>query len=178
MPLANLVKMVRDFKNGSSIGEQFHVSVLDVDATGLIDMIASSRNKPLSKGLACQPGDILVSCMNPKIWRVTVIPNVPGSWSCSPEFVVLRPKKGQDSWRIALALHHPSVVQTVQAMAKGTSSSRQRVPKDRVLTVNVPELVITNKLAEYVTWREEFYAKRLREAHAYDEIHEGAAFTW
>jgi hypothetical protein len=146
--------------------------------TGVIDMIAASRNKPMSKGLACQPGDILVSCMNPKIWRVAVIPNLPGSWSCSPEFVVLRPKKGQESWKIALALHHPSVVQAVQAMAKGTSSSRQRVPKDRVLTVNVPELVITKKLAEYVAWRDEFYVKRLREAQAYDDIHSGGAFTW
>lgn len=178
MPLADLVKMVRDFKNGSGTWERFHVSVLDVDATGLIDMIAASRNKPISKGLACQPGDILVSCMNPKIWRVTVIPHIPGSWSCSPEFVVLRPKKGQDPWRIALALHHPSVAQAVQAMAKGTSSSRQRVPKDRVLTVSVPEVVITKNLTEYVAWREEFYVKRLHEARAYDELHEGGAFMW
>jgi type I restriction-modification system DNA methylase subunit len=177
-PLADLVKMMRDFKNDSGAGERFHVSVLDVDATGLIDMIAASRNEPMSKGLSCHPGDVLVSCMNPRIWRVAVIPNILGTWSCSPEFVVLRPKPGQDPWRIALALHHPSVVQAVQAKAKGTSSSRQRVPKDRVLTVSVPELVITEKLAEYVAWREEFYAKRLREAQAFDDVHGGGGFSW
>ena len=92
----------------------------------------------MSKGLECKPGDILVSCMNPKIWRVAVIPKMPGEWSCSPEFVVLRPKGGRDPWKVALALHHPSITLAVQAMATGTSSSRQRVPKGRVLFVVCP----------------------------------------
>jgi hypothetical protein len=178
IPLSDRVEMIRAFRNGGE-GERFHVSVLDVDATGLIDVIAASRNQPLSKGLACQPGDILVSCMNPKIWRVAVIPNLSGSWSCSPEFVVLRPKAGQDAWKIALALHHPTVVQAVQAMAKGTSSSRQRVPKARVLTVELPEIATPEQLAEYIAWREDFYAKRLREARAYHDLHEGTeSFNW
>jgi hypothetical protein len=179
--LADLVDVARDFQNdrGDHAGERFHVSVLDVDVTGLLDIFAASRNQPLSKGLVCQPGDILVSCMNPKIWRVAVIPNTPGSWSCSPEFVVLRPKKGQDPWKIAVALHHPSVTLAVQAMAKGTSSSRQRVPKGRVLSVRVPEMEISENLAGYIAWREEFYIKRLREARAYDGIHEGGeSFKW
>lgn len=179
--LVDLVRMIRDFKNGDggAATERFHVSVLDVDSTGLIDIIAASKNEPLSKGLNCQPGDILLSCMNPKIWRVTVIPKMAGSWSCSPEFVVLRPKPSQNPWKIALALHHPSVTQAVQAMAKGTSSSRQRVPKDRVLSVRIPELKIDNDLAEYIAWREDFYAKRLREARAYADVHEGGSpFSW
>ncbi len=177
-PLSDLVETIRAFKTGGP-GEGFHVSILDVDATGLIDLVAARRNQPMSKGLACQPGDILVSCLNPKIWRVAVIPNLPGSWSCSPEFVVLRPKTGQDSWQIALALHHRSVVQAAQAMAKGTSSSRQRVPKDRLLSVGLPEIETPEKLAEYVAWREDFYARRLSEAQAYDALHKGAdSFHW
>jgi methylase of polypeptide subunit release factors len=179
--LADLVKMARDFQKdwGVKEGERFHVSVLDVDATGLIDIVAASMNQPMSKGLECQPGDILVSCMNPLIWRVAVIPTMRGAWSCSPEFVVLRPKKGQDSWKIAIALHHQSVMLAVQSMAKGTSSSRQRVPKDRVLSVSVPEIEITEKLTDYIALREEFYVKRLREARAYEDIHEGGnSFSW
>jgi hypothetical protein len=89
-PLADLVEMSRDFQKSfvPKNEERFHVSVLDVDSTGLIDIVAASKNQPMSKGLECQPGDILVSCMNPKIWRVAVIPDMPGAWSCSPEFVV------------------------------------------------------------------------------------------
>jgi hypothetical protein len=179
--LGDLVEMVRRFKNdgGDEVVERFHVSVLDVDATGLIDIISASRNQPRSKGLGCQSGDILVSCMNPKIWRVAVVPNLPGSWSCSPEFVVLRPKKSEDPWKISIALHHPSVMQSIQTMAKGTSSSRQRAPKDRVLSVSVPEVRAAKTLTDYVAWREELYVKRLREARAYEDIHQGGAnFNW
>lgn len=179
--LADLVEMVRDFQkdSGMKAGERFHVSVLDVDETGLIDIVAASRNQPISKGLECKPGDILISCMNPKIWRVAVILKMAGLWTCSPEFVVLRPKKGQDSWKVAVTLHHPSVMQAVQAMAKGTSSSRQRVPKDRVLSVSVPDIEMTEMLADYIAWREDFYRKRLTEARAYESIHRGAGrFSW
>jgi hypothetical protein len=179
--LADLVDIAREFQpaRSSKTVERFHVSVLDVDETGLIDIIAASKNEPLSKGLACQPGDILLSCMNPKIWRVAVIPNVTGSWSCSPEFVVLRPKKSENPWKVALALHHPSVVQAVQAMAKGTSSSRQRVPKERVLSVSIPAVEIATELPAYIAWREELYRKRMQEALAYDAIHKGESrFSW
>lgn len=180
-PLADLVDMARDFHKDGAVknGKRLHVSVLDVDATGLIDIIAASRNQPMSKGLACEPGDILVSCMNPRIWRVTVLPNIEALWSCSTEFVVLRGKKAEDRWRITLGLHHPRVMQAVQSMAKGTSSSRQRVPKDKVLSVRIPEVKVPKNFAEYMEWREEFYRKRLREADAYHEIHEGGSeFSW
>jgi type I restriction-modification system DNA methylase subunit len=179
-PLSDAVKMIREFDNGGHEGcERFHISVLDVDATGLIDIIAATKNKPITKGLVCKPGDILISCMNPKIWRVAVVPNLPGSWSCSAEFVVLRPKRSEDTWTTAIALHHPRVAEAVQAMAKGTSSSRQRVPKGCVLTVDVPELGTNNDLLEYVRWREEFYKSRLRESRAYDAVHDGEkTFTW
>jgi type I restriction enzyme M protein len=49
-PLSELVKMMRDFKQSHGTGDRFHVSVLDVDATGLIDMIAASTNEPMSRG--------------------------------------------------------------------------------------------------------------------------------
>jgi type I restriction-modification system DNA methylase subunit len=178
-PLADLASMVRDFQKGAAAEPSFHVSVLDVDATGLIDIVAASRNQPMSRGLECRSGDILVSCMNPKIWRVAVIPKLAGEWSCSPEFVVLRPNKGRDPWKLALALHHPSVSLAVQAMAKGTSSSRQRVPKDRVMSVNVPEIEVTEKFIDYVAWREECYGKRLLEGRVYENLHAGGdSFTW
>jgi hypothetical protein len=172
--------MVRVSQNGEfGSGGALHISVLDVDATGLIDVIAATNNKPLTKGLLCKPGDILVSCMNPMIWRVAVVPNLSGCWSCSAEFVVLRPKRPADSWSIAIALHHPSVAEAVQAMAKGTSSSRQRVPKERVLSVDVPDLVVSENLNEYVQWRERYYQCRLQEARAYNAIHRGEnKFSW
>lgn len=178
-PLSSLVKLVRKYGFGTTVGSRgWHVSVLDVDATGLIDVIAVSRNAPKSRGIECKPGDVLVSCLNPKIWRVAVVPMLPGVWSCSPEFAVLRPNDPADAWIIALAFFHPTVVTAVQAMAKGTSSSRQRVPRDRLLTVNLPTLKRSPALANYICWREEFYRNRLLDAQVYRNASDGLAFSW
>jgi hypothetical protein len=179
--LSELVAVARDYarEQADADGDHYHISVLDIDETGLLDVISAKLNKPMSRGCQCRTGDILLSCMNPKIWRVGVVPDIAGEWTCSPEFVVLRPKKLRDAWRIALALHHPQVVQAVQATAKGTSSSRQRVPKNAVLTVNVPKLAAGGRLNEYVQWRQEYYKKRLREGLAFQAIHDGdSKFSW
>lgn len=178
--LREMAAQCRDFRDHSQDGQQsYHISILDVDETGLIDIIAASRNEPMSKGLACRCGDVLMSCMNPRIWRVTVVPDLPGSWSCSPEFVVLRPKPGVDSWRLAISLHRKEVKEAIQAMATGTSSSRQRVPKNQVLSIDVPDVDVNGELAAYARWREDYYQSRLREACSYDAMHRGEdRFNW
>jgi len=156
--------------------ESVHVSVLDVDETGLIDIISASKNQPATPGLTCQPGDVLVSCINPRIWRVAVVPETPGVWSCSSEFLVLRPKSGVSPWSLAVALHHASVLQTVQAMAGGTSSSRQRVPKKLLPDIHIPvPSPQTATLEEHAQARTQFYQMRLREARAYERLHDGIA---
>ncbi len=180
-PLVDLVSMPRDFAmkaKGDDICN-YHISILDVDNTGLVDIVAATKNDPVSKGIACQPLDILISCLNPKIWRVAVIPNLPGNWTCSPEFAVLRPNKPEDAWKISLGLHHPTVISAVQAMAKGTSSSRQRVPKESLPAINVPAIRNGRRLENYVQWRTSYYQHRLLESRAYEELHKGAIrFTW
>jgi len=159
--------------------DSYHISILDVDETGLIDVIAASQNEPVSKGLECQPFDILVSCLNPKIWRVAVVPDLPGKWSCSPEFAVLRAKDSHDAWRIGLAMHHPIVVDAIRSMAKGTSSSRQRVPKSVITEAKIPMLAKSKEIASYVEWRTEYYEKRLIEATLYQGLHDGGLrFSW
>jgi type I restriction-modification system DNA methylase subunit len=159
----------------ASSGDSFHVSVLDVDETGLIDVVSASANNPTTPGLACEPGDVLVSCINPRIWRVAVVPEIPGNWTCSGEFLVLRAKPSVNPWALAVALHHRSVLVAVQAMAGGTSSSRQRVPKELLLDVPIPVPSDGGaSLQEHAKARIEFYRMRLREARAYGRLHEGA----
>jgi hypothetical protein len=161
---------------GTSSTDRFHISVLDVDETGLIDIVSASKNQPATPGLTCKPGHVLVSCINPRIWRVAVVPEIPGEWSCSSEFLVLRPRPGVNSWSLAMALHHANVLRTVRAMAGGTSSSRQRVPKDLLLDVPIPvPAAQTSTLEEHAQARTQFYRTRLREARAYERLHEGIA---
>ena len=174
--LAESFSAVRDYRDAPGPDDTgFHVSILDVDETGLIDVIAASRNKPVSKGVACKPGDVLVSCLNPMIWRVAVVPDLGVSWSCSPEFLVLRPKRLEEAWRLGVTLHDASVARAVQALAGGTSSSRQRVPKDKILDVDLPVIDAPDEaVAEHAAFRTDFYVARLKEAEAYRGLHEGS----
>jgi type I restriction-modification system DNA methylase subunit len=174
--LKDLVVPIRSYTEVTQLQGKavFHVSVLDVDETGLIDVVKATLNSPVTRSLECCPGDILISCLNPKIWRVAVIPDIDGRWSCSSEFVVLRPKPGNNSWAIAIALHHRRVCDAVQAMAGGTSSSRQRVPKDRLLALELPVITVNSEsLEEHVKARDAYYRARLREARAYEALHQG-----
>ncbi len=174
-PLRHFVQVLRDFEsiNPNSGSQHFHISVLDVDETGLINIIAAAENKPVTRGLSCKPGDIIVSCINPKIWRVALIPDVEGRWTCSPEFLVLRPKSEDLAWPIYFSLHLGSVIGHVQSMAGGTSSSRQRVEKEQLLRLDVPVKPISRETIEFHSRnRMEYYNLRLKEARAYRAMHD------
>jgi len=174
-PLGHFVQVVRDFEpiNPTPGPQHFHISILDVDETGLINIIAAAENNPVTRGLSCKPGDIIVSCINPKIWRVAFVPNVEGRWTCSPEFLVLRPKLADQAWPVYFSLHLGSVIGRVQSMAGGTSSSRQRVEKEQLLHLDVPVKPMSSETIEsHARNRVEHYNLRLREARAYRAMHD------
>jgi type I restriction-modification system DNA methylase subunit len=171
--LSKIVSPIRESIRVSGGIKHFHISILDVDETGLINIVAATRNRPVTPGLKCQPGDILVSCINPRIWRTTVIPDIVALlWSCSSEFVVLRPKEKDLSWAISLALHHQSVVGAVENLTGGTSSSRQRIEKNLILDLFVPAPEQFQSLVKgHYADRNKLYAIRLREMELYSALH-------
>ena len=173
--LLQLVRPVREFTTVDfGTKRSFHISVLDVDETGLIDVISCRRNDPASRVLACNPGDVLLSCINPRIWRVTVVPNLEGKWTCSSEFLVLRPRHEASSWELSMRLHHHAFRTVVQAMAGGTSSSRQRVNKDEVPLVAVPRIPLSKaEIKGHGEARESYYSSRLAEGRMYERLHNG-----
>lgn len=174
-PLSDFSHAVREYVHVQNDSvEDVHVSILDVDETGQIDILKSTQNRPSSRSLKCQAGDILISCINPRIWRVAVIPNLPGRWTCSPEFLLLRPKRSVQPYELMLRLHHASFRNEVQRMAGGTSSSRQRVAKEGVLAVTVPQFPLEEKVVErHRISREKYYRTRLKEARLYGSLHLG-----
>ncbi|MEQ9569557.1 MAG: hypothetical protein RLN75_05160, partial [Longimicrobiales bacterium] len=150
-----------------------HVSVLDIDPTGFIALENASTNRPVSRVLEVEPGDVLVSCLNPKIWRATVIPDLPGRWTASPEFAVLRPRPDVDPWELALRLHTPEFIESVQMIAGGTSSSRQRADKDELLHLALPGCTVpAEALSEFRKRRLVAYETRLMELQLFAQIHE------
>jgi type I restriction-modification system DNA methylase subunit len=173
VPLSHYVSPLREYIDIPEDGVHYHVSILDVDETGLINIVAASANRPISRSLRCRPGDLLVSCINPAIWRATVVPEIEGGWSCSPEFAVLRPREPELSWALGLGLHRGSVMAALKNMAGGTSSSRQRVEKDRVLELVVPDPAPKMTVAaQHAADRVAYYKVRLRESRMYETLHD------
>lgn len=153
----------------------YHVSILDVDETGAIDVAGAKANRPATPPLACRGGDVLVSCLNPRIWRVAVVPDLDGDWTCSSEFAVLRPNAGVDGWELSIRLQHRDVIDAACALASGTSSSRQRVNKRALLEgVFVPAIQIdADVLARHRLDRENHYRCRLSEHEAFGKLRGG-----
>ena len=175
-PLSRLARLRRERGVGiqRAQGDWYHVSVLDVDGTGVIDIATASTNEPATPPQACRVGDVLVSCLNPRIWRVAVVPDIPGVWTCSGEFAVLTPHHSTDAWTLAVTLHQKAVIERATALAGGTSSSRQRVNRRALLGLPVPAIDIDPAVIQrHKDERESLYRVRIREYQAFAKLHEG-----
>ena len=180
-PLSRLARLRRERGVGirRAEGDWYHVSVLDVDGTGVIDIAAASANEPATSPQACCVGDVLVSCLNPRIWRVAVVPDILGIWTCSGEFAVLTPCDRMDAWELAVTLHQKAVIDRAVALAGGTSSSRQRVNRRALLSLRVPAIDIDPAVIQrHKEEREDLYRVRIREHKAFAKLHEGTTTSF
>lgn len=151
------------FKSDSNL-KNVHISILDIDKTGLIDIIQCLENNPSTKPKQCSPNDIIVSCINPRKWRVALVPNLNFNFSCSPEFVVIRVKNNIRAQMLAFVLQSEFVKNQAVEMGVGTSSSRQRVPKLKIFEVFLPKInILEKKVISFYNVRDELYKIRLRE---------------
>jgi hypothetical protein len=148
---------------------QYFISVLHVDEQSNVDWSAASSHTPISKGWRCQPGDVLYSCLNPSKVRVAIIPDdIQGEILCSTEFAVLRPRADEDPYYLALALRLESSQRQLVPLARGTSSSRQRVDERDLLDVMIPYLLepaarqaVTDRFREALNQARQAYALNL-----------------
>ena len=133
----NTAKLIRDYYNSPRLGLSFHISILDIDETGYINFDTLLKNNPTTKPMVCKPNDILISCINPKIWRATIVPDLKdANWTCSSEFAIFRTKTIEESIRLYYGIMTNSFKEAALKYAKGTSSSRQRINKADLHNVN------------------------------------------
>jgi hypothetical protein len=150
-----------------------HVSILDVDTTGLLDLAACASHTPTSLARVCAEGDVLVSCLNPKIWRVALVPVLGRSWSCSPEFAVLRCGSPAAAARLFFQLQLPTAMRHLQERASGTSSSRQRVRKRDVLAIPLDQIALSQtEIDAFLAQRAQWYAIRTSELALFARLRE------
>ena len=112
------------------------VSVLHVDELGAVDWDLAWTHRPVTPGQLAEPGDLLVSLLNPSKFRAAVVPARIGQVQCSAEFGVFRPDL--DPYAALVLLQHPLVRRQIAPLGRGTSSSRRRIDADDVLSLMLP----------------------------------------
>ena len=112
------------------------ISVLHVDELGTVDWDLAQAHRPVTPGQLAEPGELLVSLLNPRKFRAAVVPVVGGRVQCSAEFGVFRPDI--DPYAALVLLQHPLVRRQVAPLGRGTSSSRRRIDPEDVLSLMLP----------------------------------------
>ena len=113
------------------------VSVLHVDDLGAVDWHAARSYSPATAGVLAEPGELIVSLLNPAQPRAAVVP--PGeAVQVSAEFGVFR--SIVDPYAILALFYSPPVRAQLRPLGTGTSSSRRRIGPDDVLALVVPKL--------------------------------------
>jgi hypothetical protein len=151
------------------------ISVLHVDDLGCIDWHAAATHVPATPGVLAEPGELIVSLLNPANLRAAVIPPGP-SLQVSAEFGVFRPTV--DPHAVLALLHSPPVRAQLRPLGTGTSSSRRRIGPHAVLALVVPKLdpALMDGLASTVRSAQQSVASARSRLHdAYGDVSPGRA---
>jgi hypothetical protein len=135
--MQEFLKPIRRKRLPRSSGSCPFVSVLHVDDFGVVDWSAASKYQPATPGIVARAGDIIVSLLNPKKFRATVVLEKYPEIQCSSEFGVFEPKT--DPYSVLALLQSPLVRAQLAPLGRGTSSSRRRIDYEDVLNVIVPQ---------------------------------------
>lgn len=115
------------------------ISVLHVDELGTVDWHAVAKHTPLTAGRLVEPGDIIVSLLNPAKLRAAIIPAATvAAFQVSAEFGVFR--ADCDPYAVLGMLYSAPVRAQLVPLGRGTSSSRRRIDTVDVLSLVVPKL--------------------------------------
>jgi hypothetical protein len=114
------------------------VSVLHVDDLGVVAWDEALAYSPTTPGVVAHSGQLIVSLLNPKKLRATVIPDDVEVVACSSEFGVFA--TNCDPYEVLVLLHHPLVRAQLAPLGRGTSSSRRRIDEEDVLNIYAPQM--------------------------------------
>lgn len=130
-------RKLRQHRNGDAF-----ISVLHVIGEGVLDIAAARAYAPITPGLPVQPGEVILSKINPRIPRAIVVPDLGQPMLCSSEFEVMRPRNRWDAFTIAYLLLSPNVQRQIQGLTSGTSSSHNRIKAKDLASIqlDIPRL--------------------------------------
>ena len=111
--------------------------MLHVDDLGAVDWHAAHAHTPTTPGWLANPGDVLVSLLNPAKVRAFVVP-AGAPLQASAEFGVFR--ASADPYAVLGLLYSLAVRAQLRPLGTGKSSSRRRIDPGDVLSLVVPKL--------------------------------------
>lgn len=125
-------------KPAQGIEGHAYISVLHILGEGFVDVSAVYGNCPRTPGTPVEPGEILLSRINPRIPRVCVIPDFGVPILCSSEFEVMQPKGQLSAYQLAFVLQSRLVQDQICSLTSGTSASHNRIRTDELAQVLIP----------------------------------------
>ena len=137
--LSEIVKCVTlGRKNKNTSDGVKHISVLHINPDCTIDFQQVLSYDPISKGRTCSKGDILFSKINPRIPRMTVVPEFDKDLVCSNEFEIFQPSADIGAYAICFLLKTSYVAKQIEHLTSGTSSSHSRIKREQLMDIKIP----------------------------------------
>ena len=137
--LSEIVKCVTlGRKNKNTSDGVKHISVLHINPDCTIDFQQVLSYDPISKGRTCLKGDILFSKINPRIPRMTVVPEFDKDLVCSNEFAIFQPSADIGAYVICFLLKTSYVAKQIEHLTSGTSSSHSRIKREQLMDIKIP----------------------------------------
>lgn len=137
--LSDLVTFCGDARKSESWRDGLaFISVLHILGDGFVDVAGALTHAPKTPGVRTEPGEILMSRINPRIPRVCVTPDLGARTLCSSEFEVMQCKPGVDVYGLAYLLQTDIVQNQIQSLTSGTSASHNRIRTAELAQVLVP----------------------------------------
>ncbi|WP_216635055.1 N-6 DNA methylase [Bacillus paranthracis] len=115
-----------------------HISLLHINKDNTIDFKEVEEFNPVSKGVQCFENEVLFAKLNPRIPRITVIPEYHKDLVCSNEFEILVPKNGISPYLLTVILDSDIVKKQIQSLTAGTSSSHNRIKQEQLREITIP----------------------------------------
>ena len=115
-----------------------HISVLHIGEDSIINVDEVIRYSPIGAGVECEPNDIILAKINPRIPRIAVLPKFDFRTTCSREFEIMRAKNETEAYLIKTLLLSEIVQKQINSLTSGTSSSHNRIKSAELMSIQIP----------------------------------------
>lgn len=147
----------KKLKRSISTPSDIFISILHILSDSYIDINTALVYTPKTDGYKVNPGELIFSKINPRIPRVSIVPNLNKPILCSVEFEVMAPLNDTNLYEIMYLLQTEVVQKQILSLTSGTSSSHNRIKTAQLEKVRIPKLKKSSPLyPEYIKFIESY----------------------